>query len=45
MPNEYIIALPEMYTIMSVQQVFFYKTNTRLTKLQQTVPKIKKNKN
>ena len=44
MSNEYIITLPEMYTVMSVQQASFYKIITWLTNLQQTVPKIKNKK-
>ena len=44
MSNEYIITLPEMYTVMSVQQASFYETITWLTNLQQTVPKIKNKK-
>ena len=54
-PNECMITLPEMYTVTcgckkkciekcQCSKVFFYKTITRLTNLQQTVLKIKKNK-
>ena len=53
-PNKFIITLPEIYTVTCgskknalenvSQQLFFYKTITRLKNLQQTVTKIKKNK-